>query len=51
MFYYQYIKKYKDMMDVSTIWFPYHSCLEKYALGELAEYDLLSYYEDNYLKL
>ncbi len=28
-----------------------HSCLEKYALGELAEYDLLSYYEDNYPKV
>jgi len=26
-----------------------HDCLEKYALDELAEYELLSYYKDNYI--
>lgn len=51
-FYYQYIKKYDDIDgcfgQYGTI---IHDCLEKYALGDLMEYELLSYYEENYPKI
>jgi len=50
-FYFQYIKCFPSIEGCfgqygSLI----HDCLEKYALGELAEYELLSYYKDNYNK-
>ncbi len=51
-FYYQYIKKYNEIEGCfSQYGLIVHDCLEKYALGELMEYELLSYYKDNYMKV
>ncbi len=48
-FYFQYIKCYPSIDGCFGQYGSFiHECLEKYALGELAEYELSSYYKDKY---
>lgn len=50
-FHYKYIKGFDDIAGCYAQYgLLFHDCLEKYALGELVEYELFSYYKDNYYK-